>query len=472
MVTGAGGLTASEVAQRVANGQTNATEQHTSRSVKEIIRANVLTRFNAILGVLALAVAVTGRWADGLFAVVLVANALIGIVQEVRAKRTLDRLVVLNAPNATVIRDGTVEEIQIGEIVLADLVELRSGDQVPADGEVLDSDGLEVNESALTGESDAVHKKPGDRLLSGTIVVAGSGQFVTDAVGNDAYAHKLAAEVKVFSRTTSEIQASIDTLLRYLTWVILAVSPLLLWSQFHTNEADDWREPVVGSVAALVGMIPEGLVLLTSVAFLLAALTLAKRNVLVQELPAVEVLARVDVVCLDKTGTLTVGDIAFEELHVLGPTESIDVEAALAALAHHQEPNASLLAIMAQYPKPVGWSAAFEVPFSSSRKWSGVTFTDRGTFVLGAPEMVLDETDPARALVAELASKGRRVMALIHSPNPLVDDQLPAQHRAVGVVALAETIRPDARETLEYFGSQGVDIKIISGDNPSTVGAI
>ncbi|MCB0958061.1 MAG: HAD-IC family P-type ATPase [Acidimicrobiales bacterium] len=465
------GLTSAEVEERRARGAVNEVEERTSRTVGEIVRANVLTRFNAILGAIAVAVLATGRWGDALFVGVLVINSFIGIVQEVRAKRTLDRLAVLHAPTAGVVRDGEEREVALGQIVLDDLVLLRTGDQVPADGDVVAAEGLEVNESALTGESDAIHKAPGDPVLSGTIVVAGRGRFRATAVGRDAYARKLAAEVKAFTRTTSEIQTSIDTLLRYITWIIVAVTPLLLWSQARTAESSDWRDPVTGTAAALVGMVPEGLVLLTSVAFLLAALALTRRQVLVQELPAVEGLARVDVVCLDKTGTLTVGEIAFDALHVLDGDEEA-VGAALGAMAHREGANASMAAVGERFAAPAGWVADGEVPFSSARKWSAASFEGHGSWLLGAPEVLLDEADPLRGRVAELASTGRRVLLVQHADGPLAGEALPTGRRSVALCALAEQIRPDAADTLRYFASQDVDIKVISGDSPTTVAAI
>jgi cation-transporting ATPase E len=468
------GLTAAEVATRVAAGETNAVDEHTSRTVEEIIRANVLTRFNAILAVLAVAVLATGRWGDALFALVLVINAIIGIGQEVRAKRTLDRLAVLHAPTASVVRDGVETDLPIADVVLGDLVVVRTGDQVPADGIVAHAVGLEVNESALTGESDPVHKLSGDTVLSGTIVVAGRGRFQATAVGADAYARKLAAEVKVFKRTRSEIEVSIDALLRIITIAIVGVTPLLLWSQFRTSEGSGWREPVLGTVAALVGMVPEGLVLLTSIAFLLAALALTKRQVLVQELPAVEGLARVDVVCLDKTGTLTVGDIVFDALHVLdeGRVSTAVVTEALGALADAPDPNASLAAIGAKYLPMPGWERDGDISFSSARKWSAASFGDRGSWYLGAPEVLLDADDPQRDRVSELASTGRRVLVVVWSDGPLQGEELPADRTPAALCTLAEQVRPDAGETLGYFADQGVAIKVISGDNPTTVGAI
>ena len=471
--TGAGGLTAEEVRQRRADGRTNQVEETTSRTVGEIVRANVLTRFNAILAVLAVAVLATGRIGDAMFAVVLVLNALIGIVQELRAKRTLDRLALLHAPTARVVRDGEVHELAVAEVVLDDLVELRSGDQVPADGVLLAASGLEVDESALTGESDPVSKPDGGAVLSGTVVLAGTGRFQATAVGADAYARRLAAEVKVFTRARSELQDGINTLLRYITWIILGVTPLLVWSQFRNDETGDWREPVTGTVAALVGMVPEGLVLLTSISFFLAALALTRRRVLVQELPAVEGLARVDVVCLDKTGTLTFGDIEFSDLVVGdGGHDEAAVRLALGAMAATADANASLAAIGAACPDPGGWVPDGSVPFSSARKWSATSFEGRGSWFLGAPDVLLDDDAPERASVAELAAQGRRVLLVQWSPSPLAGEVLPADRRAEALVTLAERIRSDAADTLRFFREQGVAIRVISGDNPATVAAI
>jgi cation-transporting ATPase E len=468
------GLTASEVDARIAAGETNAVDEHTSRTVEEIIRANVLTRFNAILAVLAVVVFATGKFGDALFAIVLVVNAIIGIAQEVRAKRTLDRLAVLHAPTAAVMRDGVEVDLPIADVVLGDLVIARTGDQVPADGIVAHSAGLEINESALTGESDPVHKQAGDTVLSGTIVVAGRGRFQATAVGPHAYARKLAAEVKVFKRTRSEIEVSIDFLLRIITWAIVGVTPLLLWSQFRTDDGSGWREPVLGTVAALVGMVPEGLVLLTSIAFLLAALALTKRQVLVQELPAVEGLARVDVVCLDKTGTLTVGDIVFDTLHPVDEDvlSASEIGEALGALADAPDPNASLAAIGAEYLPVDGWHRDGDVSFSSARKWSAASFGDRGSWYLGAPEILLEADDPLRERVSELAATGRRVLVVVHVDGPLQGEVLPEERTSAALCTLAEQVRPDAAETLRYFAEQGVTIKVISGDNPTTVAAI
>ena len=466
------GLTSVQVAERVARGQTNELRERTSRSLGEIVRANVLTRFNAILGALFALVMATGSFADGLFGIVLVVNSGIGIVQEYLAKRKLDRLAILNAPTTRVVRDGGVEEVPTSEVVLGDLVALRTGDQVPADGTLLTSTGLELDEANLTGEADPVPRRSGDDIRSGTTVVAGAGRFWTTAVGADAYVNRVAADARRFTRTHSEIQASINLLLKYITWVIVLALPLQLWSQWRTVGDQGWQAVVIRSAAGLVGLIPEGLVLLTSVAFLLSAVQLTRRQVLVQQLPAVEGLARVDVVCLDKTGTLTFGDIAFEDVEPLGHHDCDGLRAALAALADDPDPNGTLKAVGAALPPSDGWRRTGTVPFTSERKWSSGSFGERGTWLLGAPEVLLAEDDPARARVAELAATGRRVVALAHCVGGLDEPRLPVEREAAGLVLLTEQVRDDAAETLRYFAEQGVAIKVISGDNPRTVAAV
>ncbi|MEJ7651703.1 MAG: HAD-IC family P-type ATPase [Nakamurella sp.] len=474
------GLTANQVAERTASGRTNAVDTRSSRSVWEIIKANVLTRFNAILGALFVLILITGSIADGLFGLILVANSLIGIVQEVLAKRKLDRLALLNAPITRVVRDGVVVEVPTAEVVQDDLVELRTGDQVPADGFVRSEDGLELDESNLTGESDAVAKRPDDEVRSGTSVVAGTGRFVAAQVGPDAYANKIAAEARKFTRAHSEIQSSVNTLLKYITWVIVIALPLQIFSQARVVGDQGWRQVVIRSTGGLVGLVPEGLVLLTSVAFLLAAVQLTRKQVLVQELPAVEGLARVDVVCLDKTGTLTVGDIAFEDIHLIGDPAGRDdgvgvdeLRCALGALADDANANGTLKAVAASIDPPDGWDRIATIAFNSARKWSAACFTDRGTWILGAPDVLLAEHDPLRERVSELARTGRRVILLASSARASLDGPtLPEDLVPEALVTLTEQVRPDAAETLKYFADQGVAIKVISGDNPQTVAAI
>jgi cation-transporting P-type ATPase E len=465
------GLTGDEVAARVRDGRVNAAEDRTSRTLGEIIRANVFTRFNAILATMWVLILIFGEKQDGLFGFVLIANTSIGIGQEWRAKRTLDKLAVLSAPRARVVRDGTAEEIAVGEVVLNDLVELRSGDQVVADGVVRASDGLEVDESLLTGESDPVQKHEGDEVLSGSIAIAGSARYQTTRVGADAYARRLATEARRFTLVHSELMEGINKILRGVQWALFPTAALLAYTQFQIHNG--FREAIAGIVAGVVAMIPEGLVLLTSLAFAVAAVTLARRLVLVQELPAVEGLARVDVVLLDKTGTLTEGVIEFNRVEQLD--ENAPVADALGALGDDPNRNATLNAVADAFAPPDGWTRTDAVPFSSARKWSAASFAGRGTWIMGAPEMVWTgkpPDDPVRALADRLAAAGQRVLLLAQTSEPLSGEELPEALTAAALVMFEERIRDDAADTLDFFHRQDVRCIVISGDNPRTVGAV
>jgi len=469
------GLSAAQVSDRVAAGQVNTTSNASSRSGWQIVRSNTLTRFNAILGALFVLVVLAGSVADGLFGVVLIVNSGIGIAQEYSAKRKLDHLALLHAPTAWVVRDGKLTQIATTAVVLGDLVQLRTGDQVAADGHLHSSSGLEIDESNLTGESDSVPKSVGDGVLSGTIDAAGSGQFIAAAVGADSYANKIATQAKKFTRTNSEIQQSVNKLLKYITWVIVLALPLQVWSQYRVLGNLGWREVVIRATGGLVGLVPEGLVLLTSVAFALAAVQLTRQQVLVQELPAVEGLARVDVVCLDKTGTLTVGDIKFEKLMPINHENSRHddrLREALGALADDPNANGTLRAVAVAHRAPSNWVRERTVAFNSARKWSAATFVGRGTWILGAPDVLLPEADPIRTQVADLATTGLRVLLLSRTSRKLTGQDLPSSRVPMALITLAEQVRPDAAEALTYLKSQGVTIKIISGDNPATVAAI
>ena len=466
------GLSSAEVAERIAAGQTNLVETRTSRSFGEIFRANVFTRFNAVLGALFVVVLFAGSIVDGLFGFPLIANSAIGIIQEWIAKRKLDRLAFMHAPTATVIRDGKPIDIHTNDVVLGDLIVLRAGDQIPADGTVVDGTGLEVNEANLTGEMDAVPKDTDDQVMSGTIVTAGVGRFVAESVGTDAYVHRISAEAKIFTRASSEIQNSINKLLKYITWILVFAAPLQIWSQFRLNEVDNWRDSAIRAVGGLVGLVPEGLVLLTTLAFLSAALKLTREQVLVQELPAVEGLARVNVVCIDKTGTITTGNIVFEGIEILDGTKESTVRAALGALADDPAANNTLTTIGDAVPPPSDWKAGALVPFDSSRKWKANAYEGRGTWYLGAPEMLASDNEALLAQVAQHADTGRRVMLVARSSITAPTTDLPSDLTAVAIVLLREEVREDAAETLAYFREQGVRVIVISGDNPHTVGAI
>jgi cation-transporting P-type ATPase E len=466
------GLTSAEVAARVARGETNAYRTRTSRPVGHIVRENVLTLFNAILGVLVVVVLIFGSPADALFGFVIVLNAAIGIIQELRAKAVLDKLSLISAPHARVVRSAEVLEVDFAEVVLDDVVELRAGDQVPADGEVLTSDGLELDESLLSGESVPAAKEPGDAVLSGTSVAAGSGRIRATQVGPASYAARLGDAARRFKLTSSELRTGINSILKVITWVIVPVAALLLVSQLRVS--DTVPDAVVVTAAGIVGMVPEGLVLLTSITLAVSVIVLGRRRVLIQELAAVEGLARVDVVCLDKTGTLTEGRLTFDRIVPLGAESGLAGQALGALAADTASRNATLGVIAEALPAPDGWQRSDSVAFRSDRKWSGASFAGRGTWVLGAPEVLADgrgELIEAAEAAAQLAGEGARVLMLVRTSAPL-SDSLPDGLDAVALVVLAENVRADAPETLRYFAEQGVTLKIISGDSAATVAAI
>lgn len=464
------GLDEAQVEQRRREGAVNLVTEPTSRRVVDIVKANVLTRFNAILGVLLLVILVVGPLQDALFGIVLVANTLIGIVQELRAKRTLDRLALLIAPEARLVRSGAEVDVPVGDIVVGDIVLVRSGDQVVVDGAVVEADHLELDESLLTGESEAVMKDQGDQVLSGSFVTSGSGRYRATHVGSEAYARRLAAEARAFQPVRSELREGIDRILRGVTWLLVPAAALLVSSQLVSHATLDGA--LRGSVAGLGSMIPEGLVLLTSLAFAAAVVRLARRRVLVQELSAVEVLARVDVVCIDKTGTLTEPELSLREVRLVGQVPGGDVDDALGALASAEPtPNATLRAVAAVCPAP-GWRPTGSVPFASVRKWSAVD-GGGGAWVLGAPDVIASGSDLAHFAdqLGDLTAAGNRVLLLAHADR-LDADRLPPGLAPAALVILEERLREDARATVEHFASEGIAVKVISGDHPGTVAAV
>jgi len=466
------GLGAAEVRRRVAAGLVNRVPPPPARTVTQILRANVLTRFNAILGVLFAAVLVVGPLQDALFGGVLVANTAIGVFQELRAKRTLDRLAILNEPRARAVRDAEVVELAVEELVLDDVLELHPGDQVPVDGVVLISDGLEIDESLLSGEPQPVGKRRGEQVLSGSFVAAGTGRVRATAVGADAYAGRLEAYGRQFRLIRSELQQGTNWILRLVTWAMVPVGAALVVSQLvrsHQHLADAVR----GSVAGVAAMVPEGLVLLTSVAFALGAIRLAHRQVLVQELAAVEGLARVDVLCIDKTGTLTTAGMHLESVEPLDDRSSGEVRSVLAAVAAADPaPNATVRALSSGVGGVPGWSTDGRVPFSSERKWSAVSFTGHGHWVLGAPEVLAAAGRGAVPAGRSGATAGGRVLLLAESPVAVTAAALPDGLAPAALVVLREQLRPDAAETVAYLVEQGVTVKVLSGDAPSAVAAV
>jgi cation-transporting ATPase E len=466
------GLTRLEVAEREAAGLVNAVPVGPSRTLAQIIRSNVLTLFNLILGALLVMVLLVSPIQDALFGLVLVANSAIGIIQELRAKHTLDRLALLSAPKALVVRDGRETELPIDQVVLDDLLALRSGDQVVVDGDVVHSDSLEVNESLLTGESDPILKQRGQQLLSGSFVSSGSGRYRATRVGPEAYAARIAEEAKRFTLVRSELRNGINRLLAVIAWVMVPTVTLLVWSQMRLGPDVGVKEALRGTAAGIVAMVPEGLVLLTSVAFAVGVVRLGRRRVLVQELPAVEGLARVDTICFDKTGTLTEGRLAVDSVEVLD--ERYEPGAALGALAAADPtPNATMKAIAEAFPAPAaGWWPTASVPFSSARKWSAATFGRANSWVLGAPEIVAPNDPLVVGSLEAAAARGSRVLLLARCSGELGPEALPENLEPVALVGLTDRIREDAAQTLRYFAAQGVAAKVISGDHPATVAAI
>ncbi|GGS16149.1 MULTISPECIES: HAD-IC family P-type ATPase [Streptomyces] len=473
------GLSTAEVAERVARGEVNDVPVRSSRSITEIVRANVLTRFNLIIGVLWVIMLFVAPIQDSLFGFVIVANTGIGIIQEWRAKRTLDSLAVIGEAKPTVRRDGVAAEISTSEIVLGDLVELGPGDKVVVDGTVAEADSLEIDESLLTGEADPVLKRAGDPVMSGSFVVAGGGAFTATKVGREAYAAQLAEEASRFTLVHSELRSGISTILKYVTWMMVPTAIGLIISQLVVKD-NNFKDSVARTVGGIVPMIPEGLVLLTSVAFAIGVVRLGRKQCLVQELPAIEGLARVDVVCLDKTGTLTEGGMDVTEVRPLNGSDEAYVEEVLRTFgASDPRPNASLQAIIDAYPVDgeAAWTVTDAMPFSSARKYSGAAFTEAdGTasaWLLGAPDVLLSEGDATLAEIEQLNEQGLRVLLLARVQG----DDLDAPGAAAGaaptaLVVLEQRLRPDAGDTLAYFADQNVATKVISGDNAVSVGAV
>ncbi|MFJ6634422.1 HAD-IC family P-type ATPase [Streptomyces sp. NPDC091376] len=470
------GLSAAEVAERIARGEVNDVPLRSSRSTVDIVRGNVFTRFNAIIGVLWVIMFFVAPFQDTLFGFVILANTGIGIIQELRAKKTLDGLAVIGEAKPTVRRDGASGEVSTSEIVLGDLIELGPGDKVVVDGEVAEADSLEVDESLLTGEADPVVKKRGDRMMSGSFVVAGGGAFTATKVGREAYAAQLAEEASRFTLVHSELRSGISTILKYVTWMMIPTALGLIISQLVVK-GDNFKDSVARTVGGIVPMIPEGLVLLTSVAFAIGVIRLGRQQCLVQELPAIEGLARVDVVCLDKTGTLTEGGMDVTELRMVNGSDESYVRKVLGALGESDpRPNASLQAIIEAYPDSEEWRCTESLPFSSARKYSGAAFSEgdgqSSTWLLGAPDVLLSPGDTALGEVDRLNEQGLRVLLLARAATELDAPDVAAGARPAALVVLEQRLRPDASDTLRYFEEQDVAAKVISGDNAVSVSAV
>lgn len=465
------GLTSAEVAERVARGEVNELPPRSGRTTWDIVKANVFTRINFLLMILFVMVLTTGSIVNALFGILIIINSGIGIVQELRAKRTLDNLAVVGEGKPLVRRDGVASGIPREDVVLDDIIEIGPGDQIIVDGEVVEASYLEVDESLLTGESDAQEKQPGSPVMSGSFVVAGVGAFRATKVGHDSYAAKLTMEASKFSLVKSELQSGINQILRLITWLLIPVGLATVWVQW--NQPGTWQEKVLSMAGALVPMVPEGLVLLTSLAFAVGVVRLGQQNVLVQELPAIEGLARVNVVCADKTGTLTENGLQFGGLDVLDD-EADAVREVLAQLAAADpRPNASVQALAHALPiTGDAWTVTAVAPFTSAKKWSGLSFDGHGHWVLGAPDVLAAHGSSAAARAEQAGSTGRRVLLLAESDRPVDAPDAPGTVTPRALVVLEQKVRPEARHTLAYFAEQDVAVKVISGDNATSVGAV
>ena len=471
-MTTAAGLSDAEVAARIADGNTNDVPSRASRSAGEIVRANVFTRINAILGVLFAIVMATGSLINGLFGLLIIANSAIGIIQELRAKKTLDNLAIVGQAKPTVRRRSGTVALAPNEVVLDDVIEIGPGDQIVVDGELLEAATLEVDESLLTGEADPIAKTSGDEVMSGSFVVAGTGAYRATKVGREAYAARLAEEASKFTLVKSELRNGINQILKFITYLLVPAGLLTIYTQLFLTQVG-WRDSVLRMVGALVPMVPEGLVLMTSIAFAVGVVRLGRRQCLVQELPAIEGLARVDVVCADKTGTLTENGMRLAEAKNLAEAGAGQVGAALAALAHDDaRPNASMQAIAEAYPHSPGWTATATAPFKSATKWSGASYGEHGNWVIGAPDVLAEPGTPTAVEAEQIGAQGLRVLLLGSSDRSVDSPDAPGRVTPVALVVLEQRVRPDARDTLEYFASQHVTVKVISGDNAVSVGAV
>lgn len=464
------GLTQAEVEARIADGQVNAIQDSSNRSVKDIVMGNTLTFFNFINIVLLALVLSVRSYKNMLFIFIIIANTLIGIFQEIKAKITLDKLKILTVSHVDVIRDGVKKSITVSELVKDDVILLKSGGQIPADGVILDGE-VDVNESLLTGESDSIHKTCGSKVLSGSFVTSGKAMCLLTEVGHDCYMEKLSSEAKQFKRYKTELQRNLDTILKFISIIIVPLGIILFAKQYWIS-GSTYEQAALDTVAAVLGMIPEGLVLLTSVALALGAVRLARRSTLVRELFCIETLARVDTLCLDKTGTITEGHLCVQGEESV--KEDVDLEQLMGRMVSALgDENETFQALRQHYKRNQSTNTKLVLPFSSERKFSGVVFEGEGTYLMGAYQFIFPQADPAvLEKIAEYASQGLRVLTVAHSPNEMTDYTLAEDFEIVGFVFMTDVVRKNAPDILGYFEEQGVDLKVISGDDPVTVAAI
>lgn len=483
------GLTDEQVNERIEQGKVNADENPNTRTYKQIVRENTLTFFNFLNLVLLILVLMVGSYKNAFFVGIIIINTLIGIAQEIRAKKTIDKLAILTAKKSIVIREGKKWTVPTEDLVLDDLVCLKTGDQVPADAKVLEG-SVEVNESLLTGESDNLPKNVGDELFSGSFVTSGEACCQIIHVGKDNYAAQITSEAKEFKRHNSELKNSLNAILKVISIIIVPLGALLFYKQYYVV-GNTFKDSIVSMVAGVLGMIPEGLVLLTSVALTLGALVLANKKTLVQELYCIETLARVDTLCLDKTGTITEGTMCVERVEPWSeasenkdtdeiPTEDEDepdlheIENMMANLMYVlNDQNATIDALRKRFPAKSSMTLEHIVPFSSDRKYSGAVFEDNGTYLMGAAQFLFPEgREDILDVCQNYAEEGLRVLVLAHSTQMAEGTELPENLEPAALLLLTDVIREEAPDTLQFFDSQEVDLKVISGDDPVTVSAI
>ena len=466
------GLSDSEVKDRILKGEVNKLPKAPSRTLWQMIRANFFNVFTIINVVLAAVVILAGSPKNAIFAFVIIINSFVGISQEMKSKKTLEKLSVLNMAHAIVVRNGKKQKISIEELVKDDIVYLDAGQQILADCETVQSDELEIDESMLTGEADPVHKLGKDKLLSGSFAVAGEGYGRVTSVGKETYSSKLAEEARKFKITNSELQEAINKIIKVLLWLIVPIGICLMITQLVFTKCS-YNEAAIAAVSGIVGMIPEGLVLLTSTTFIVSVVKLAKYHTLVQQLSATEGLARVDILCLDKTGTITEGKLELTEVVPLNGNSKEEIDHVLAALVHNMpSKNPTQQAILDKYTKCPTVNVIEKVPFSSKRKWGGLNIKEYGSWLMGAPEIILGtKYDSYKDIIEKNASKGMRVLLLAKKNEGSLKDGLDnIEEKAI--ILIQDIIREEAPSVLGYFEKQGVNVKVISGDNPVTVSAV
>lgn len=467
------GLTEDEINERINNGEVNKIPNAPSRTLGQILRANFFNLFNALNIVLALICIIAGSPKNAIFAGVIIVNSIIGVVQELNAKKTLEKLSVLSMAHTNVIREGEIREILVEDLVKDDVVYLAAGCQVLADCEVIASDELELDESMLTGEADPVNKGIGSEILSGSFVVAGEGYARVTKVGINTYSSQLANEAKKFKIINSELQRSISKIMKIIVWLIVPLGIGLTITQVASSTGG-WQEGVIGVVSGIIGMIPEGLVLLTSATFIVSIVKLAQYDTLVQQLSATEILARVDVLCVDKTGTITEGRLKLSDVKIIGDNSKEDIDKILSSIANNlPSKNPTQQAILDVYNKDSNLNIKEKVPFSSKRKWGGIVTEEYGTWIMGAPEILLgDDYKHISDEVESYAKEGMRVLLLARSNQKHLKDGIKENIKGEALILIEDVIREEAPKVLEFFNKEDVDLRVISGDNPLTVSAV